>query len=285
MALNQNRTPTSGMSLAAYLRDVYKPLALAHLAPAWRVNSERELELLAVSSLGSRPLRELTPAIIAGWWGWQVSRKFPSAANKQRQWLRQSLRHAVTLELLDKLPAFPKRVRENPERVRWLSEEQRKAILEEARRTNPRVLRYIWLAMHTLTRRGSLVRLDPRDVDLVRMTITYRHTKTGIDVTAPLVPACLTELQGWLAAPGPLLYDYSTPAGISQAFRRICGRLGIKDFHFHDLRHDLATRLVDANVDLLVIKELGGWKTMAMVARYAHAKDAVKREAMGKVFG
>jgi hypothetical protein len=38
-------------------------------------------------------------------------------------------------------------------------------------------------------------------------------------------------------------------------------------------------------VDLIVIKELGGWKTLAMVARYAHFKPKQKKDAILKMQG
>lgn len=44
----------------------------------------------------------------------------------------------------------------------------------------------------------------------------------------------------------------------------------IKDFHFHDLRHTFATRLVQAGVDFYRVKELLGHKTINMTMRYAH---------------
>src|SRR5436309_5193671 len=39
---------------------------------------------------------------------------------------------------------------------------------------------------------------------------------------------------------------------------------------WHALRHTFASRLVAAGVDLRTVQELGGWKTLSMVQRYAH---------------
>jgi len=44
----------------------------------------------------------------------------------------------------------------------------------------------------------------------------------------------------------------------------------IADFRPHDFRHTFASRLAMQGVDLKTIKELGGWKTLAIVERYAH---------------
>jgi site-specific recombinase XerC len=39
---------------------------------------------------------------------------------------------------------------------------------------------------------------------------------------------------------------------------------------WHSLRHTFASRLVVAGVDLRTVQELGGWRTLSMVQRYAH---------------
>jgi len=56
----------------------------------------------------------------------------------------------------------------------------------------------------------------------------------------------------------------------TRAFRQALRRAGISDFRFHDLRHCFASYLVQAGVNLNAVRELGGWKTEAMVRRYAH---------------
>lgn len=38
-----------------------------------------------------------------------------------------------------------------------------------------------------------------------------------------------------------------------------------------------------SGVDLLMIKELGGWKTLTMVQRYAHLSPDHKRAALGRL--
>jgi site-specific recombinase XerD len=54
-------------------------------------------------------------------------------------------------------------------------------------------------------------------------------------------------------------------------------------FTWHCLRHTFASRLAMAGVDLLVIKELGGWKTLSMVNRYAHLAPGRLREGIERV--
>ena len=42
------------------------------------------------------------------------------------------------------------------------------------------------------------------------------------------------------------------------------------DFRWHDLRHTWASWHVQSGTPLLVLKELGAWKSFEMVQRYAH---------------
>ena len=41
---------------------------------------------------------------------------------------------------------------------------------------------------------------------------------------------------------------------------------------WHSNRHTFASRLAMAGVDMLTLKELGGWKQLSMVQRYAHLR-------------
>src|SRR6516165_12080708 len=54
------------------------------------------------------------------------------------------------------------------------------------------------------------------------------------------------------------------------AFAAACRRAGIKNFTPHCCRHTWATWHYAKNRDLLALQRLGGWKSLAMVTRYAH---------------
>jgi Phage integrase family len=52
---------------------------------------------------------------------------------------------------------------------------------------------------------------------------------------------------------------------------------------FHGLRHSFASRLVMAGVDLRTVQELGGWRTLMMVMRYAHLSPTHLHAAVERI--
>ena len=56
-------------------------------------------------------------------------------------------------------------------------------------------------------------------------------------------------------------------------FRAAARKVGLVDFHFHDLRHHGATVALNAGFSGQVVKDLGGWKSETMLRRYAALTD------------
>ena len=56
---------------------------------------------------------------------------------------------------------------------------------------------------------------------------------------------------------------------------------GIKDFHFHDLRHTFASHLIMAGVDITTVSRLLGHKSLTMTLRSSHLAPSHMVKAVG----
>jgi len=72
---------------------------------------------------------------------------------------------------------------------------------------------------------------------------------------------------------------------VSRIFRKAAKVAGLKDFRFHNLRHHGATMALNAGFTAPVVMALGGWKSEAMMRRYAAVTDQTLRAAAEAVSG
>jgi site-specific recombinase XerD len=71
----------------------------------------------------------------------------------------------------------------------------------------------------------------------------------------------------WLGHQGPL-----TAHGLHFIIKRRCKEAGISEMFLHQMRHGWADRLLSADMSETEVMRLAGWKSRAMVARYASAR-------------
>jgi integrase len=71
--------------------------------------------------------------------------------------------------------------------------------------------------------------------------------------------------------------------GIKTASNNACKRAGIKDLHFHDLRHTAGTRMLESGVGIVEISEILGHSSIELTRkRYSHPNQSL-REAVEKL--
>lgn len=274
-----------GLSLGGFVEREYWPVVSAGLSPEWLPRAT-QLTGTIVEDLGSIRLDQLGREVCAHWWARLATqlKTHPRTANLRLIRLRHVCRKAREWGYLVEDPTQGLRpLREVKDRVRYLSEDQRQALLAGA---NPDLRRYLVVARYTAGRRRSLRDLRWGDVDFVAGTITFRGTKTGSNHKLPLAEALRLELESW--GPGAP-QDHVLPVlelhSITQAFRRLVKRvLGPgSDFRFHDLRHDVASSLVMAGESLPVVQAVLGHATPAMTSRYAHLAPSAITRALGRL--
>lgn len=271
------RRPRRTPLLGDFVSKEYWPAAAPHLSTDWRTRSAGIVREI-VDALGSRKLADLSPKDVDVWWGGVCARaRAPRSANLYLVRLRHLCRKALEWGYITEDPTrFTKKAREPRGRVRYLTDEQRTRLIERA---HPRLRLYILAAVYTAARRRSLWALRWNDVDFVRGTITFPNTKNGDDHVLPLHPELRKVFEG-LPREGEHPLPRMTPHGITVAFRRLTKRLGLDDFRFHDLRHDVASRLAMAGVNQRVIQDVLGHRDPRMSARYTHIAESTIRQVL-----
>lgn len=167
-------------------------------------------------------------------------------------------------------------------RVRFLSNDERAALLhacDEATDT-PELKVIVLLAITTGARRGEIIGLRWRDVDMARKSITLHDTKNGETRAVPLVGVALDAIREWgkvrplaadaLVFPGRSAKTKNKPLIFETQWQTALKRAGIEGFRFHDLRHTAASYLAMNGAGLREIADILGHKTLAMVQRYSH---------------
>jgi len=191
----------------------------------------------------------------------------------------------------------PGRHLEEPEgRVRWLTKGEAAALIRAAtaERKAPHLPDFITLALHTGMRRGEILGLEWRRID-VNVGLVYleaQHTKAKKRRSVPLNNTARNSLVNRLRFRAQYCPDspwvFCNEQGqrikdVKRSFATACRRTGITDFRIHDLRHTCAAWLVTAGVPLTEVRDLLGHSTVTVTERYAHLAPENVRAAVSKL--
>ena len=173
-----------------------------------------------------------------------------------------------------------KLARENNDRIRYLSYDEEDRFVAACKGPlRPVVI----TAINTGCRKSELLSLTWDDVDFERGTVSVRagYAKNGESRSIPMNEVLRKTLEEIVGEGAVFRSRTGQPyKSIDTAFYSAVKRAEIEDFHFHDLRHTFASRLVMAGVDLPTVKELMGHKDIKMTLRYAHLSDDHKQKAV-----
>ncbi|MBI3585424.1 MAG: site-specific integrase [Nitrospinae bacterium] len=175
---------------------------------------------------------------------------------------------------------------ENNRRLRYLSIEECQTLINAC---SPHLKPIVITALNTGMRKGEILSLErEKHIDLRHGFILLDVTKNGERREIPINNTMRNLFQKLIPRTDiPYVFygpDTGKPYGdIKKGFQSAIRRAGIKDFHFHDLRHTFASHLVMAGVDLTTISRLLGHKDIKMTLRYAHLAPAHLTEAVKKL--
>lgn len=201
-------------------------------------------------------------------------------ARKELNWLRTNpVNEIAKLELKNS-------------RIRYLSKAERENLLSACQLTDKRkrfLYPLVLLALSTGMRKGEILALRWRDVDLVKGILRVEDSKNGEKRSLPLTGralAVLKEIGKVRRLDTDLIFsreDGKAPLEFKRQWEGAIAAAGIKDFRFHDLRHTAATYLLESGATLPELSALLGHKTIQMVKRYAHLADNHARQVVEKM--
>lgn len=174
-------------------------------------------------------------------------------------------------EWIDKAPKI-RLFKETNSRERALTFDQAKLLLNEL----PEHLREMALfSLATGLRQSNVLKLEWTQVNLElrHAWIHGTQSKNRRPIAVPLNDIAMSVLQRQQGKHLIRVFTYlgkPLKAANTRAWGLALKRAGIDDFRWHDLRHTWATWQRQAGTPTHELQRLGGWRTGAMVERYAH---------------
>lgn len=193
--------------------------------------------------------------------------------------LSSCLSYGVKLEWIERNPC--ERIikpKENAGRTRFLDEEEL-PLLRDACRKHEDLYLALVLSLTTGARQEEIMSLRYGQLDFKRRVITLEKTKNGDKRSLGLVGEAFELLEARAKVrnltddrifPPTKLAKKATYLDLRQPWEKAIKESGIKDFHWHDLRHTAASHLAMSGVSLVEIAKILGHRTLSMVLRYAH---------------
>jgi integrase len=204
--------------------------------------------------------------------------------NHELMALSHALNLAVRLGFLKANPASRVRRPKWERRERYLTAEEESRLREVINAgRDPWIGDLTLFALNTGMRQSEILQLEWSRVDFSRGVVKVTQTKTCTAREVPLnaeARSVLEAREGGIrfvfAECGMLLHR----ATLSRRFKALKKEAEIEDFHFHDLRHTTATKMLDAGIRESVIARVLGHSSTAMTAIYAHVKDEQTKAAV-----
>ena len=208
-----------------------------------------------------------------------------AGANRELSLLKHMFNIAIEKGYLGENPAKGvKRSKEAPWRYRFLFSEEE--IQRLAAAAGPHLRPILAVAFGTGLRKGDILALQWRDIDLEHGIITLTMQKTEDAIRIPMLPMVreVLERMRTQAKGSPYIFSFNGHkiGDIKTAFRAALRRSGLleKGYRFHDIRRTFATMLYNRGVVLTKIQRLLGHKSVLTTERYLGVKFEETRQAI-----
>ena len=170
-----------------------------------------------------------------------------------------------------------KRVRSlkvNNKIVRYLSDQEKPRLLKAAKDIGGKFYLKVLMGLATGMRKGELDQLRWNDIDFDKGLAILLDTKNGAPRHTPIPSVIMDELRKHREIDNGLLFpssiDANQPFDYRKQWAKCLKAANIKNFRWHDMRHDTASTLARDGRTLKEIAEILGHKSLASTDRYTH---------------
>lgn len=125
-------------------------------------------------------------------------------------------------------------------------------------------------AIETAMRRGEILALEWKAINLRNRTATLSDTKNGEPRAVPLSSAAIRVLKGQTRGIGNTKVFGITPVRLRREWEAARVAAGIPDIRLHDMRHEGTSRLFEKGLNVMEAASVTGHKTLSMLKRYTH---------------
>lgn len=289
------RIPTFGELLDWYGREIKQ-------RSPWGRTKEADLKRLAGYDLAKKVATRLTTGdYIAHINARRDEGAGPATANNDLIWLRQVLRSAraalnlpIDLQILDDAAheLRSQRVIGKPkERSRRVTKDEEKQLLDHFAVRDMRaeipMADIIRFALMTARRQEEITRIKWADLDREKGIawlddVKHPRKKVGNRRAFRLLSDALEVIERQPRTEAAEVFPYN-PKSIGAAFTRAVRLLGLKDLHFHDLRHEATSRFFELGYDIPEVAHFTLHESWTTLKRYTHLRPEHVPEKKGKI--
>lgn len=172
-------------------------------------------------------------------------------------------------------------LKEDNHTIRFLTSEEEQRLFKSIDSVAPYLRPIVTIALQTGMRRGEILNLQWSDIK--NGYIELLETKSGKMRNIP-ISSTLSDVLATI--PPKSSYVFANPktnkpyTDIKKSWKNVLDDAEISNFRFHDLRHTVATRMVEKGIDLLVVKDILGHARIETTLRYAHPVPERKQAAI-----
>lgn len=304
------------ITLGEFITKDYLPWFAAH----YRTPQSQRNRLNYFTHLFDKPLDQIKVHDLEKWRTSALETIKPNTVNKGINALKSVFNCAVKWEIISDHPFGKiKALKYDDTRIRYLTESEETALFEALHQRDTmlkkqrdsanqwrkerdyslypslshneyadHLLPLVILAVTTGLRQQELFTLKRAQVNLAQRYISQLGKNAKIR-HIPLNDNAHQALSAWMQqSTGEYIFPSpekpKQPIGnVKKAWGKVLDDAGIVNFHWHDLRHHFASKLVMAGVDLNTVRELLGHADIQMTLRYAHLAPEHKAEAVAKI--